>query len=105
MDHLSAYGSLFHREAASAGNDLMARAVAGVVAILALVIFMVLTGTAVMLGFLQNQFHWALIVVPGVALLLTVIAGAIVMKPLKSERFPELKAQIDSDAQALRTVS
>lgn len=105
MDHLSAYGSLFHREAASAGNDLMARAVAGVVAILALVVFMVLTGTAVMLGFLQNQFHWALIVVPGVALLLTVIAGAIVMKPLKSERFPELKAQIDSDAQALRTVS
>jgi hypothetical protein len=27
------------------------------------------------------------------------------MKPFKSERFPELKAQIDSDAQALRTVA
>ena len=58
-----------------------------------------------MLGFLQNQFHWVLVVVPGVALIGAIIAAVIAMKPLKSERFPELKAQIDSDAQALRTVS
>lgn len=83
----------------------MARAVAGVVAILALVIFLVLSGIAVMLGFLQNQFHWVLVITPGIALILTIIAAFIVMKPLKKERFPELKAQIDSDAQALRTVS
>lgn len=83
----------------------MARAVAGAVAILALVIFLVLSGTAVMLGFLQNQFHWVLVITPGIALILTIIAAFIVMKPLKKERFPELKAQIDSDAQALRTVS
>ncbi len=58
-----------------------------------------------MLGFLQNQFHWVLVITPGIALILTIIAAFIVMKPLKKERFPELKAQIDSDAQALRTVS
>lgn len=105
MDHLSAYGSLFHKEATSAGSDLMARAVAGIVAILALAIFLALSGIALMLGFLQNHFHWVLVAVPGVALILVIIAAAIAMKPLKSERFPELKAQIDSDAQALRTVS
>ena len=105
MDHLSAYGSLFHKEATSASSDLMVRAVAGLVAILALVIFLVLSGTAVMLGFLQNQFHWVLVIAPGIALILTIIAASIVMKPLKKERFPELKAQIDSDAQALRTFS
>ena len=58
-----------------------------------------------MLGFLQNQFHWVLVIAPGIALILTIIAASIVMKPLKKERFPELKAQIDSDAQALRTFS
>jgi uncharacterized membrane protein YqjE len=105
MDHLSAYGSLFHKEATSAGSDLLARAVAGIAAILALAVFLALAGTALMLGFLQNQFHWMLVAVPGLALILAVIAAVIAMKPLKSERFPELKAQIDSDAQALRTVS
>lgn len=105
MDHLSAYGSLFHKEATSAGSDLLARAVAGVTAILASALFLGLVGVALMLGFSQNQFHWMLVAVPGVALVLAIIAAVIAMKPLKSERFPELKAQIDSDAQALRTVS
>lgn len=105
MDHLSAYGSLFHREASNAGSDLVVRAVAGIVAILALAVFLALSGIALMLGFLLNQFHWVLVVVPGLALILAVIASVVATKPLKSERFPELKAQIDSDAQALRTVS
>lgn len=105
IDHLSAYGSLFHKEATTAGTDLLARVIAGVVAILALVVFLGLAGTAVMLGFIQNQFHWALVLVPGFALVLLIIAVMVVKKPFKSERFPELKAQIDSDAQALRTVS
>ncbi len=105
IDHLSAYASLFHKEASSAGSELLARVVAGLVAILALVVFLGLAGTALMLGFLQNQFHWVLVAVPGFALALLAISIMVVMKPLKSERFPELKAQIDSDAQALRTVA
>ena len=105
VDHLSAYGSLFHKEATSAGSELLTRVVAAVVAVLALVVFLGLTGTAIMLGILQNQFHWVLLVVPGIALGLLIAAVVMAMKPFKSERFPELKAQIDSDAQALRTVS
>lgn len=105
IDHLSAYGSLLHKEASRAGSELLARAVAGVIAILALAVFLGLAGTALMMGFLQNQFHWMLVAVPGFALALLIVAVLVVMKPLKSERFPELKAQVDSDAQALRTVS
>lgn len=105
MDHLSAYGSLFHKEATSAGSELLVRAIAGLVAVLALVVFLGLTGTAIMLGLLQGQFHWVLLAVPGFSLVLLIIAALIAMKPFRSERFPELKAQIDSDAQALRTVS
>ena len=105
MDHLSAYGSLFHKEASSAGSHLIMRAAAAVTAILAFTVFLVLSGTALMLGFVQDQFHWMLLAVPGIALVLTAIAASIAMKPLNSERFPELRAQIDSDAQALRAVS
>ena len=105
MDHLSAYGALLNKEASSAGAELLARVVAGLVAILALVVFLTMTGTALMLGFMNNQFHWILLVVPGVSLVLLVVAVMIAKKPLKSEKFPELKAQIESDTRALHSVA
>ena len=55
-----------------------------------------------MLGVLHNQFHWVLVAVPGASLLIAVIATLRAGKPFRSERFPELKAQIRDDARALR---
>ncbi len=105
VDHLSAYAALFHQEAVSAGTDLLTRAAAWVVAVLSGVVFLGLTGVAVMLGLMQNQFHWVLVIVPGVALLLVIVAIVRALKPWQTEQFPELKAQLDSDARALRMVS
>ena len=102
VDHASAYAALFHEEASSAGTELLEKAVAWLMVLLSAVMFVGLAGIALMLGMLQNSFHWTLIVVPGCALLLMVIAVVIAKKPFKSERFPELKAQIDSDSRALR---
>jgi peptidoglycan/LPS O-acetylase OafA/YrhL len=101
-DHLSAYAALFQEEASEAGSEVLTRVVAWAVAVVAAAVFLCLAGTAVMLGMLHNQFHWALVVVPGVALAILVGAALRARKPLTSERFPELKAQIDSDARALR---
>lgn len=105
IDHLSAYGALFYEEANSAGADLARRAAAWVLAILAALLFLGLTGTALMLGFMQNQFHWVLVAVPGFALLLLVAAVTLAKKPMRKEQFSDLKAQLDSDAQALRSVA
>lgn len=102
VDHVSAYAALFHQEASRAGSELMAHVAAWVLAVLSVVVFLGLAGVALMLGLMQNQFHWVLVVVPGFALALVVIAFLRVKKPIQSERFPELKAQIDSDAHALR---
>jgi hypothetical protein len=102
VDHLSAYASLFQEEASEAGSELVARVVAWAVAVVAAAVFLGQAGTPVMLGMLHNQFHWALVVVPGVALAILVVAMLRARKPFATERFPELKAQIDSDARALR---
>lgn len=102
VDHLSAYAALFQNEASRAGDELLARTVAWLLAVLAGVVFLGLAGVALMLGVMQNHFHWVLVAVPGFALLLLVAALVKAKKPLTSERFPELKAQIDSDARALR---
>ena len=101
-DHVAAYAALFGEEASSAGTEVISKVVAWVLVVLAMVVFLGLAGTALMLGMLQNQFHWVLVVVPGVALALGIVALVFAKKPLKSEHFPELKAQIDSDARALR---
>ena len=105
LDHLSAYGALIHEVASSAGSDFMKTIVAWLVAILAALLFLGLTGTALMLGFMQNQFHWVLVAVPGFALLLLVVAVARARKPVVNKPFAEIKAQLDSDVQALRSVA
>ena len=73
-------------------------------AVLTGVVFLGLAGVAVMLGLMQNQFHWVLVVVPGVALLLVIVAIVRAIKPWQTDRFAELKAQLDSDIRALRMV-
>ena len=105
IDHLSAYGSLFQKEATSAGSELLIRTAAGFATLLAFVIFLGLTGIALMLGMMQNQFHWILIFVPTISFVLMIVTGLIAMRPLKTKRFPEMKAQIESDALSLRTAS
>ena len=102
MEHVSAYASLLGQEAKAAGGQILARALAWALGAVFGSIFLVLSGVALMIGFLLNQFHWILLLVPGVALILTVIAVVIARKPLSSEHFPELKAQLDGDASALR---
>ena len=105
VDHLSAYGALVRQEASSAGIEVLMRVAAWALAALSGVIFLGLTGTAIMLGFVHDRFHWALVAVPGTALAISVVAILLAKKPLRSEHFPELRAQIDADAQALRTVA
>jgi peptidoglycan/LPS O-acetylase OafA/YrhL len=101
-DHIAAYGALFLEEATEAGEDVLTRVIAWLVAVLAGVVFLGLAGTAVMLGVLGNHFHWVLVAVPGVALMLTMAAVLRAQKPFGNKRFPELKAQINSDTKALR---
>jgi len=68
-------------------------------------VFLILAGVAVMLGAMLEGFHWALVVVPGIALALAVAAFLVARKPLPEKAFTELKQQLDADAQALRAIS
>ena len=105
VEHISAYSALFHDEASQAGAMLIKRYLAWAVAGICALVFVLFSGIALMLGMLNNQFHWILLAVPGCALVLMLLAIAKARAPLTDARFTELKAQIDSDIQALRSVS
>lgn len=102
LNHASAYAALIHQEAREAAGQLVKRAVAWVLAGVCGGLFVLFAGIALMIGFVQDQFHWILVVVPGVALVMTIVALLKANQTLGAENFPELKAQIDRDVIALR---
>lgn len=105
VDHVSAYAALIQQEAAGMGGDLVTRAVAWALVAIGALVFLVLAGVALMLGFLMDQFQWVLVLVPGAVLLITLVALARARSASPSERFAELKAQFKNDVQALRSVA
>jgi hypothetical protein len=102
MDHASAYAALASQEARAASAQLIGCGVAWVAAGVCACMFVMFAGIALMIGFLQNQFHWVLVAVPGAALLMTAVAVLKARQAVPAEHFPELKAQLASDARALR---
>ena len=103
VDHVSGYAALMREEASSVGTELGKRAIALGATVLALVVFLVLAGVALMLGTL-NGFHWVLVITPGIALALAGAAWSVARQRLPEQAFTELKAQLDAAAQALRTL-
>jgi hypothetical protein len=104
IDHVAGYAALVQEEASSVGTEVAKRAIAWVVTLFGLLIFLVLAGVAAMLGVMQGEFHWILVVVPAIALVISVGAWTIARQRLPAKAFTELKAQLDADAQALRAV-
>ncbi len=102
VDHAAGYAALVREEAAGYSSEVLRRGIAWGVAVLALGAFLILGGVAVMLAATLSQFHWTLLAVPGVALLLSLGAWAQARKPLAATHFRELRAQLDADAMALR---
>ena len=49
-----------------------------------------------------GEFHWALVLTPGAALLVSALAWSFARQRFPARPFTQLKAQLDADVQALR---
>ena len=104
MDHVAGYAALAQEEASSIGTEVGKRAIAWAACGICALVFVLLAGVAVMLGAVNQGFHWALLLVPAVPLAGAGVAWVIARKQLPARAFAELRAQIDADVQALRTL-
>ena len=102
LEHLAGYGALVQEEVASVGNHWVARIAAWAVVGVMGVVFLVLAGVAAMLAAMHHAFHWALLAVPGIALLAALVAWGIAKRPIPANQFADIKAQVDADIEALR---
>lgn len=100
-DHIANYGALIKEEVAQAGRGLVARLLAGVLAAVSAMLALGLIGIAVMLGALHGSFHWVLVLVPGVAVAIALVAAYLASRPAAFHAFGDLRAQIDADLSVL----
>lgn len=104
VDHVAGYAALAREEASTVGREAAKRAVAWAVTLFCGLTFLILAGMAAMLGAVLDQFHWALVLVPALALAGAVAGWNIARKPMPEKAFNELKAQLEADAQTLRAI-
>jgi hypothetical protein len=104
VDHVAGYAALVRDEASSVGVEVARRAVAWAATLFCVLVFLILAGVALMLGAIQGEFHWALLVVPAIPLVGAAFAWNVARQKLPDRVFSELKAQLDADAQALRSI-
>lgn len=104
MEHAAGYAALMREEASSVGLEVAKRAIAWGVTLFALLVFLILAGVAIMLAAVQEHFYWSFVVVPGIALAISLAGFTVARKRLPEKAFTELKAQLDADAQALRAI-
>ena len=104
-EHISAYVAVLGQDVQAVRVQLVQRIIAGSVAVVFGLLFMVFTGIAVMLGVTQNNFNWSLIVVPGIMLVVAVIAAVKAIKPFSQGNFSEFKSQLKNDVSALHAAS
>ncbi len=105
INHMGAYASLLAQEANQASQSLVNRVLIWLIAVFSVAICVVLSGTALMLGVLQNQFHWVLVAVPGVMALCALCAFAWTKKIIWASHFSNIKTQFVNDAAALSTAA
>jgi hypothetical protein len=102
--HLRNHVALVKKEFADAGRSVAYKVVGAVVALVALLLALGLTGIALMLGALHGSTHWMLFAVPGVAWLLTAIGIVVAMKSSVHDDVQDVKDEVEADLAALRTV-
>ena len=102
--HLRNHVELVKKELGDAGRSVAYKAAGAVVALVALMLALGLTGIALMLGALHGSFHWALVAVPGVAWLLTAVGAMVAMKASVRDDVQDVKDELEADFAVLRNV-
>jgi hypothetical protein len=100
-DHCRAYATLFQQEGIEMGKEWVSRAMSCLIMVLSGTLFLSLTGVALMLGILLDQFHWILLLVPSAALLLFGYFVYTVTRPLNRTMFPQTCLQLRQDFEAI----
>ncbi len=95
--HLGNYLDLLRSETGASVRQCTITAVAWLVCVGSFLLCLSMVGVAVMLGVMLNDFHWALIVVPAVPLLIGVAAAKVACRKVNYSPLHEIRQQLAVD--------
>jgi hypothetical protein len=104
MDHVAGYAALVQEEASSVGAEVTKRGIAWAVCGVGALLFLILGGVASCWARCPTVSTGLLVLVPAIPLVVAGLAFNAARKPMPAKAFAELRAQLDADAQALRTL-
>ena len=99
--HLHNYGEFIRSEMQGTVRYWAIKAVAFAVFGIGMLAFLILSGVAAMIGVMQNQYHWILLVVPAVPLGLALVALVVALQRTSGQGISSIKQQFAADMQAL----
>jgi type IV secretory pathway VirB2 component (pilin) len=100
-DHLANYGLLIKAEALEVKRSIIRRIISAAVAVVTALLAVVFAGIAIMLGGVNGNFHWTLVVVPGIFFVIAIVTATIAMRDSTFQGFQDLRAQVSADIHAL----
>ena len=101
VTHANNYVGLVKEEVSQTLTSLKLRAIGGAVAAVAVILALIFTGIALMLGALHG-FAWSLVLVPLVTWLVVGIGVFMAVKPNSAAGVQELKGQLSADLIAIK---
>ncbi len=101
VTHARNYIELFRYEFTGSVRRLATTFIAWVVCGLFVLLGLLLAGVAVMVGVMQNQFHWVLVLVPGAAFVMAFLALVMATRRVDYSPVDQVKSQFASDVTAL----
>ena len=101
VTHANNYVGLVKEEVSQTLTSLKLRAIGGAVAAVAVILALIFTGIALMLGALHG-FAWSLVLVPLVTWLVVGIGVFMAVKPNAAAGVQELKGQLNADLMAIK---
>ncbi|MFV0601841.1 MAG: hypothetical protein ACK5NE_08490 [Brachymonas sp.] len=98
--HMRNYGELVRCEMQVTMRHWIVKAVAWLTMGVCLLLFLVLAGVAVMIGALQDQRHWILLLVPSIPLLMAVVALMVALRKTPHSPVRTIRQQFVADVAA-----
>ena len=99
--HVRNYGEFVRSEMQGTVRQWAITAAAWATFAIGMLVFVLLCGVAAMIGMLHGQYHWILIVVPAIPLLLAVAALIVALRKTEGSSIDTIKQQFAADMQAL----
>ena len=101
--HLENYLDLVHSETGISVRQGVVTLLAWIVCVGSFLLSLALAGVAVMFAVMLNNFHWALVLIPVVPLLIGVVAAGVACRKVNYSPLLEIRQQLAADLKMFDT--